>query len=191
MRSSLIALSRSLSFALAAATALLTLAACGSSNGSSPSVASVGGGGQGNNRPSAQAASAGTAAQAGHDLAACFRAHGIPAKDPVLPIDPNQDLAAAFGISGGKSALAHAANACGPQFTAFEHLALPPPPFGSSPAQATKFAHCMRTTGGIANWPDPAPGDNPFSGHALRQLGIDTTSQKVLDAVDRCDVNKH
>lgn len=160
--------------------AVAALSACGSSGGS-PSVASAG-------TPSPAAASPSASlsgAQLGHLAAQCLRDHGIPAKDPVLPIAAGTSLPAIFGVNASavsQAQLTVVQQACGAIVQQFQRVAGPPPPWGTTEASKLAFAKCMRGHG-VPNWPDPVAGSNDFP---LQQAGINKTDPAVQAGVRAC-----
>jgi hypothetical protein len=158
------------------------LTGCGSSGGG-PTVAAASGTPAGTSAPSASVAP--DAAQAGRDLAQCLRDHGIPAKDPILPIAPGTNLATVFGVdpqSVSQAQLQRIQQVCAPQIQKFQQLAVPPPPWGTTDAQKLAFARCMRSHG-VPNWPDPVAGSNDFP---LQQAGVNRNDPAVQAAVAAC-----
>jgi hypothetical protein len=166
----------------AAAAGLLGLAAgCGSAGGSPP-VASAGSSAL---VPAPSASTVDDPAQIGRELAQCVRDHGIPVKDPVLPIPPGANLATVFGVdpnSVTQAQLDVVQRACAAQIERFQRVALPPPPWGTSDAQKLAFARCVRAHG-VPNWPDPVAGSNDFP---LQQAGVNRNDPAVQAAVVAC-----
>jgi hypothetical protein len=165
--------------------ALGALAGCGSSGGG-PTVAAASGTPAGAPAPTTSVPP--DAARAGRDLAQCLRDHGIPAKDPIVPIPPGANLATIFGVdptSVSQAQLQQIEQVCAAQIQKFQQLAVPPPPWGSSDAQKLAFAKCMRAHG-VPNWPDPVAGSNDFP---LKQAGVNRNDPAVQAAVAACQTH--
>ncbi len=158
-----------------AATATITLVACGGGH-SSPQVAHLG---TSTSRATSSGTSGGSSAttlpkanatELVDDWATCMRSRGDPDQtDPT--IDANKVIHVLIPTSAPKGVMdGSAAQTCGEYLTAVQTaLRGGQPPQKPDPATLLKFSRCMRASG-IPDFPDPLPGGG-FSLHGVTAGG--------------------
>jgi hypothetical protein len=122
-----------------------------------------------------------SAAQGWHNLAQCFRSHGLAIADPTVNADGSSSWSSSAGTPQEvkNAARTIGKETCRAEFEALPPQALHPPPTPAELHGLVLLARCMRDHG-IADWPDPnSEGAFPLNARLLA-LGKRGTINQML-----------